>query len=90
MLGLITGVGMVLILFAAPKFAKNKNPYQQFALSFVGLFVSTLVGLGVLYAYRLIAHTGFIWFGVSAVIGYFCGLAWYSVQNIREMSDGKN
>jgi MFS family permease len=86
-LGLFTGALMILILVVFANIASDKNPTTGMALSMMGVILSTVFGIGILFIYKWLAGQGFVWFGIAAIVGYFIGLGAYTVQNIRKMSD---
>lgn len=55
-------------------------------MNYVGLFASTILGLGIIFLYFKISTTGFVWFGVSAILSYMAGLGLYAVQNISKLT----
>lgn len=78
---------MIVILVALPHLAPADKPVARMAFGIAGIILSMIFGLGILYAYKRFVGTGFVWFGIATIAGYFIGLGIYTVQNIRKMSD---
>lgn len=79
--GLIAGGIVVAVLLFFPRFAPKDNPNLAMAYGYAGLGASTVLGIAVIFLFYKLARSGFIWFGVSVIVGYLLGLVAYILQN---------
>jgi hypothetical protein len=83
-LGLVVGVALISATALSRKLIPSADAQSGVLLMMVSMFGGMVVASIVLFAYALIAPQGFLWFGLALGVGFITGLAYFSVQMLRE------
>lgn len=83
-LGAVTGLIVSGILFFPTRRSKPQDVAQTMVFSILGIILSTVLGLGIIYAYSRLAPGSVAWFGVSTVASFLVGLAIFAVRVTRK------
>jgi hypothetical protein len=70
LLGLVLGVVLIAPLLWASRLMTAKNADLGLFVVMGSVFGGLIVGMGVMFGYRLITLSGFLWFGPAVVGGY--------------------
>lgn len=82
-LGTVTGLIVAGVLFYPTRRPKPQDVAQTMVFSILGIILSTVLGLGIIYAYSRLVPGGVGWFGVSTVVAFLIGLAIFAVRVTR-------
>lgn len=90
LLGLLLGVGLIAPLFWSSRLLTAQNADIGLYVVMGAVLGGLIVSLGVMWGYRLVTPSGFVWFGPSVVAGFVIALGVLAVVMTMKIlkSDG--